>query len=129
MEPIGDSGQFIPDVPAALERQVARAGRAMARLRSAQHRLDEQPGVSEALRKIAALGASSAASADSAIERMARVIAGAPEHPASQEIVLAVMRVVDGIEYGAEMVEQAGAAAGVYIPPKSGETRPESAPT
>src|SRR3954465_9876180 len=90
MEPLGDSGQFIPDVPAALERQVARAGRAMARLRSAQHRLDEQPGVSEALRKIAALGASSAASADSAIERMTRVIAGAPEHPASQEIVLAV---------------------------------------
>src|SRR5262245_49799213 len=129
MEPIGDSGQFIPDVPAALERQVARAGRAMARLRAAQHRLDEQPGVSEALRKVAALGASSAASADSAIERLTRVIAGAPEHPASQEMVLAVMRVVDGIEYGAEMVEQAGAAAGVFVPPKNGEPQAQSAPS
>lgn len=129
MEPLGDSGQFIPDVPAALERQVARAGRAMARLRAAQKRLEEQPGVPEALRKIAEASAASAASADSAIERLTRVIAGAPEHPSAQEMVLAVMRVVDGIECGAEAVEQAGVAAGVPMPAKAGAARAESAAT
>jgi hypothetical protein len=126
MDPIGDSGQFIPDVPAALERQVARAGREMARLRAAQQRLDGQPGVPEALRKVAAAGAASAASADSAIERLTRVIAGAPEHPSAQEVVLAVMRVVDGIECGAQVVEQACAAAGVLVPPKNGAPRTDS---
>lgn len=129
MEPLGDSGQFIPDVPAALERQVARAGRAMARLRTAQKRLEEQPGVSEPLRKLAAAGLASAASSDSAIERLARVIAGAPEHPAAQEMVLAVMRVVDGVECGAEVVEQAGIAAGIPAPVRGVEARVESPAT
>ena len=129
MDPLGDSGQFIPDVPAALERQVARAGREMARLRAAQQRLEGQPGAPEALRKVAALGAASAASADSAIERLARVIAGAPEHPAAQEVVLAVMRVVDGIECGAEVVEQACVAAGVFVPPKGSNGQTESTAT
>jgi len=119
MEPLGDSGQFIPDVPAALERQVTRAGRAMARLRAAHKRLEEQPGVAEALRKLAAAGVASATSADSAIERLTRVIAGAPEHPAAQEMVLAVMRVVDGIECGVEVVEQAGIAAGMPPPARA----------
>jgi len=129
MEPLGDSGQFIPDVPAALERQVARAGRAMARLRAAQKRLDEQPCVPEALRKLAATAVASAASADSAVERLTRVIAGAPENPAAQEMVLAVMRVVDGVECGAEVVEQAGIMAGIPAPTRSVESRAKSAAT
>ena len=123
MDPLGDSGQFIADIPAELERQVTRAGRAMARLRAAQQRLNEHPGVSDALRKVADAGAASAASSDSAIERLARVIAGAPEHPAAQEVVLAVMRVVDGIECGVEVVEQAGVSVGLVPPVKNGEKR------
>jgi hypothetical protein len=78
---------------------------------------------------VAALGAAGAASADSAVERLTRVIAGAPEQPAAQEMVLAVMRVVDGIECGAEVVEQAGAGAGVPAPVKNGEARTGSAAT
>ena len=69
MDPLADSGQFIADVPAGLERQMARAARAMARLRTAHQRLNEEPGVPDALRKVAEAGATGAAAADSAIDR------------------------------------------------------------
>lgn len=85
----------------------------MARVYAARRRLEERHGVPETLKKLAEAGASSAASADSTVERLARVIASTPEHPGATELVLATMRAVDGMEASAEVVERAATAQGV----------------
>ncbi|HVE82086.1 MAG TPA: hypothetical protein VND93_04540 [Myxococcales bacterium] len=116
MDPLGDSGQFISNVPAVLERQIARSEHAMARLRAAQRRLAERPTTPDHVRKVAEPASNSATAFDSALERVARVIASAPEHPTAQELVLAVMRMVDGIEHCVEVLERADAAAQTASP-------------
>lgn len=123
MDPLADSGEFIIDISAELERQVARAGRAMARLHLGQRLLAERPHVPDSLQRIAHAGINAATAADSTVERIARVIASGPEQPVAAELVLAAMRAVDGIESCAEMVEQAAEVLGRVETGRSEEAR------
>lgn len=120
MDPLGDSGQYITDIPAELERQVARAGRAMARLRVAQQRLGEQPEPPESWKKVVDAGINGATAGDSTVERLARVVASLPEHTGATELLLAAMRAVDGIESCAEIVERAADANAAASPRRPG---------